>query len=59
MEKKLRLDENNAKLVGVCSGIGKYFNIDPTTIRLLFVLFTMAGGSGIMLYVLAALVMKA
>ena len=59
MEKKLRLDENNTKLVGVCSGIGEYFNIDPTIIRLLFVLFTVAGGSGIILYILAALVMKA
>jgi len=36
---------------GVCAGLGEYLNADPTIIRLLFVLLTLAGGSGVLLYV--------
>ena len=35
---------------GVCGGLGKYFKIDPVFIRLLFVLITLAGGSGVLIY---------
>lgn len=35
---------------GVCGGLGKYFKIDPTLVRLIFVLITMAGGSGVFIY---------
>lgn len=42
-------------LCGVCGGIAEYFNIDPTLIRLLFVLFGLSGG-GILAYIIAAII---
>lgn len=39
------------------AGIGEYLNVDPTVIRLLWVLFCFAGGSGILAYIIAAIVM--
>ncbi|MBI3190059.1 MAG: PspC domain-containing protein, partial [Ignavibacteriales bacterium] len=36
---------------GVCGGIAEYFEIDPTIVRILWVLITLAGGSGIFLYI--------
>ncbi len=43
-------------LAGVCGGIGTYFNIDPTLIRVLFVLGFFLGGSGILLYIILWLI---
>ena len=37
MEKRLTRVENGKMICGVCAGIGKYFNIDPTLVRLAFV----------------------
>lgn len=44
--------EDNKILGGVCGGIGEYFNIDPNIIRLIFVLLTVFGGSGIIIYLI-------
>jgi phage shock protein C len=44
------------KLAGVCGGIGAYFNVDPVLIRLLWVFFTLAGGGGLLAYIIAWLV---
>ena len=44
-------------LWGVCGGIGEYLNVDPTLIRLLAVILVFAGGSGIPVYIIAALIM--
>ena len=38
MEKQLYLSKDNKMLAGVCGGIGEYFHIDPTVVRVLFVL---------------------
>ncbi len=54
--KKLYRDTTNAKLAGVCSGIAKYFDIDPTIIRLIWVAITLAGGSGLIAYIICAFV---
>ncbi|MBR4756281.1 MAG: PspC domain-containing protein [Bacteroidales bacterium] len=40
-KKKLYRDPSNGKLAGVCSGLGAYFSVDPTVIRVLFVVFTL------------------
>ena len=45
------------KLCGVCSGIADYLDVDPTVIRLLWIIFLLAGGSGILAYIIAALIM--
>lgn len=42
---------------GVCAGIGEYLTIDPTVIRLLWVIFSIASfGTGLIAYIIAALV---
>ena len=57
MDKKLYRDPRNGMLAGVCAGIAEYFNMDPTIIRLAWVLFSLLGGSGVLGYIIAALVM--
>lgn len=46
----------DGKLAGVCGGIGEYFDIDPSIIRLLWIGFSLMGGSGIIAYFIAALI---
>ena len=41
----------NKMLAGVCGGIAEYFSIDPTLIRLAWVLFCALGGSGVLAYI--------
>ena len=55
--KKLCKSNTNKKICGVCGGIAEYLNADPTMIRLAFLLVCALGGSGIMAYIIAALVM--
>jgi phage shock protein PspC (stress-responsive transcriptional regulator) len=47
---------DGAMLAGVCNGIGAYFNVDPTLIRLAFAFATIFWGTGIMVYIVMALV---
>lgn len=54
--KKLYRSRQNRMLCGVCGGIGNYFNIDPTVVRLLWIIFCMCGGCGIIAYIIAAIV---
>ena len=54
--KKLYRSQNDKMILGVCGGIAEYFEIDPVLVRLGFVLVTMAGGSGILAYIIAAVV---
>ena len=44
-------------LAGVCSGIAEYFGWDPTVVRLAWVLFMLLGGSGVLAYIIAMIVM--
>lgn len=52
MKKRLYRIESGKMLAGVCGGIAEYFDIDPTLIRALWVLFCILGGSGILLYII-------
>lgn len=54
--KKLYRSTVNCMLAGVCGGIAEYFNIDPTVIRLAWVLFSVCGGSGVLAYIIAAII---
>ncbi|MDC7292078.1 PspC domain-containing protein [Butyrivibrio sp. DSM 10294] len=56
MEKKL-YRSNERKLYGVCGGLAEYLGIDPTIVRVLWVLFILSGESGILIYFIAALLM--
>ncbi len=51
--KRLYRSKKDRVIAGVCGGIGEYFNTDPTLIRLLWVIFVLAGGSGILAYIIA------
>ena len=51
--KRLYRNQHNKILAGVCSGLGDYFNIDPVIIRLLWVVLTIFGGAGILIYIIA------
>jgi phage shock protein C len=55
--KQLRRSNTNKVIAGVCGGLGEYFDIDPSIVRILFVLFTFFGGSGFLLYIVMWLVM--
>ena len=57
MNGKRLYKSNNKKICGVCAGIAEYFDIDPTIVRLIWAAVTLAGGSGILIYIVAALVM--
>ena len=55
--KKLYKSSSDKKLAGVCGGIAEYFDVDSTIIRLAWVVFTLAGGAGLLAYIIAAIVM--
>jgi phage shock protein C len=52
-----RLDKRDAKVFGVCSGIGNYFDVDPMLVRIGFVVATLLGfGSPVLIYLAVALI---
>ena len=55
--KRLYKIKEGKKLCGVCIGVAAYFGLDPTLIRLAWVVFTLLGGSGIIAYIIAAIIM--
>jgi len=59
MNKKLYKSATDKKLCGVCGGIAEYFEFDVTLVRLAWVIFTAFGGSGILAYIIAAIIMPA
>ena len=56
MNKRLYKSNDNKMIDVVCAGIAEYFGIDPTLIRLGWVVFCALGGSGILAYIIAAIV---
>ena len=54
---QLRRSESDQIVAGVAGGIGKFFNIDSTVIRLIFVLLAVFGGGGVILYIILWLIM--
>ena len=57
MRKRLYKSEDNRILCGVCGGVGEYLGIDPTLVRLVWVLIPLAAGAGLLLYIAAAIIM--
>ena len=56
-KKRLYRTEGGCKMIcGVCGGLAEYFDIDPTLVRLGWVMFCALGGSGILAYIIAAVV---
>ena len=56
MEKRLYKSNKNKVLCGVCGGIAEYFNVDPTLVRLGWIVFCALGGSGLLAYIIAAVI---
>lgn len=57
MKKRLYKSSTDKKVCGVYGGIANYFDVDPTVIRLIWVIFTLVGGSGLIAYIIAAIIM--
>jgi phage shock protein C len=57
--KKLYLSTSDKKISGVCGGIAAYFSVDPTLIRLLWIVMTIFSGilPGVLAYLIAAIIM--
>lgn len=59
MAKQLHLSNRNRKIAGVCGGIAEYFDLDPTLVRIIWVIVTLMGGAGVLLYIIAWILMPA
>lgn len=57
MQKKLMRSRTDSHVGGVCGGLAEYFNIDPTVVRLIFVIATLLGGPGLLVYIVLWMVM--
>lgn len=58
MENKRRLyrSKSNRMIAGVCAGVGDYFGVDPTIVRLVWALLSLAYGVGVLGYIVAAVI---
>ena len=57
MAGRLHLSQTNKKIAGVCGGLGEYFGIDPTIIRVIWIVFSLMAGSGVLAYLICWLIM--
>lgn len=55
--KRLTKSGTDRKICGVCGGLAEYLNLDPTFIRLAWVLLVLAAGTGVFAYIIAAIIM--
>ena len=56
-EKRLARSMDDRMVAGVCAGLANYFNLDPSLVRLLFVLVFFLGGSALLIYLILWIVM--
>ena len=57
MKRRLYKSEDNRVLCGVCGGVGEFFEIDPTIVRLIWAILVIFAGMGLWIYILAAIIM--
>ena len=57
MEKKRIYKSNDRKVCGVCGGLAEFFGIDPTIVRLVYAILAFTYGSGLLIYIIAAIIM--
>lgn len=55
--KRLYRSTKDSKIMGVCGGLGEYFNLDPTLIRICFIIVFFFGGTGLLFYILAGIIL--
>ncbi|MCR5395556.1 MAG: PspC domain-containing protein [Bacteroidales bacterium] len=56
-QKKLQRSRTDKKLFGVCGGMAKYFDLDPTILRIIWLVLILCAGTGLILYLVCALLM--
>jgi phage shock protein C len=56
--RRLYKSRRDRMIDGVCGGIAEYFDLDPTIVRVFWVLFTILGGVGVFLYIAAMIIMS-
>lgn len=56
--RKLYRDTDNQKIFGVCSGLADYLEADVTLIRVIWVLLVFLAGTGVLAYIIMAIVME-
>ena len=56
MQKKLYRSATDKKLAGVCGGVAKYLNMDPTVIRVLWAIISLFAFGGVVAYILCAFI---
>ncbi len=54
--RRLYRSRTDRQIAGVCGGLAAFFNVEPTLVRVIFVLITFMGGPGLLLYIILALV---
>lgn len=54
--KRLTRSLTDRRLAGVCAGIAEYFDLDPTLVRVGWVFFSLLGGSGLLAYIICAII---
>jgi phage shock protein C len=57
MQKRLRRSRTERMIAGVCGGIAEYLNVDPTIVRLIWVLIAFLAGAGVLLYIIMWIIM--
>ena len=55
--KQLRRSQSDRMVAGVCGGLGRYFDVNPTFYRVGFIVLALLGGGGLLIYGAAVLVM--
>ena len=55
--KRIYRSTTDRMICGVCGGIAEYFNVDPSLIRILWVIFSLCGGSGLLAYIIVAIIL--
>lgn len=55
--RKLTRSRTDVMVAGVCAGLARYFSMDPTVVRLIFVLLLLLGGHGILVYIILWIIM--
>ncbi len=56
MKKRLYRSRKEKMLAGVCGGLAEYFDVDPSLVRLATVLLCLYAGTGLLVYIIAAII---
>ncbi len=57
VDRKLTRSRHDKKIAGVCGGLGEYMGVDPTLVRLIWLVAVIFGGTGVLAYIIAWIVM--